>query len=95
MSSISDRDQVLRLREAVAQGDKHVARSQAKSLTASLGRSGNVVVDFDGVANIGQAFADELFRVFAVAHPDVQLTPVNMVPAVQQMVRRALAGRAS
>ena len=51
------------------------------------------MLDFGGVSEIGQAFADELFRVFANAHPDVQLAPVNMTDAVSNMVRRAEANR--
>jgi hypothetical protein len=51
-----------------------------------------VVLDFAGVAEIGQAFADELFRVFVAAHPAVALTPINMTQAVEQMVRRVRAG---
>jgi hypothetical protein len=41
------------------------------------------------VTSIGQAFADEVFRVFARDHPDVVLVPMHAVPAVQQMIRRA------
>lgn len=50
-----------------------------------------VVLDFEGVAEIGQAFADELFRVFATAHPEVRLTPVNTSEAVASMVRRVMS----
>jgi hypothetical protein len=32
-----------------------------------------VIFDFDGVPTIGQAFADEIFRVFANAHPQIML----------------------
>jgi hypothetical protein len=52
----------------------------------------HVVLDFEGVAEIGQAFADELFRVFKRAHPAILLAPINMTAAVAQMVRRAQAG---
>ena len=47
------------------------------------------MLDFDQVNSIGQAFADEIFRVFANAHPEVELIPVHAVPEVQQMIRRA------
>ena len=50
-----------------------------------------VVLDFDGVPEIGQAFADELFRVFAGGHPDVRLKPINTSEAVAQMVRRTMS----
>ncbi len=51
-----------------------------------------MVLDFEGVAKIGQAFADELFRVFAAAHPSVVLAPINMTEAAARMVSRARAG---
>ena len=47
------------------------------------------MLDFEGVAEIGQAFADELFRVYARAHPDVQLVPTNYGEQVERMWQRA------
>ena len=80
---------VVPVRLAQHEGEKLVSRSQAKRVAQRFERFKEVVLDFDGVAEIGQAFADELFRVFAVAHPDVRLRPINTSEAVAQMVRRA------
>lgn len=80
------------VRLAQYEGEKLVSRSQAKRLYQRFERFRHVVLDFDGVAEIGQAFADELFRVFAQAHPGVVLAPINMTSAVLQMVSRAQAG---
>lgn len=66
-----------------------VSRSQAKRLLQRIDRFRNVVLDFAEVTTIGQAFADEIFRVFANAHPEVELIPIHAVPEVQQMIRRA------
>lgn len=75
-------------------GDENlISRSQAKRLLQRLDRFRHVVLDFQGVRGIGQAFADEVFRVFANAHPDVELVPKNAVPEVQQMIRRAEVAR--
>ncbi len=52
-----------------------------------------MLIDFSGVEAIGPSFADEIFRVFANAHPDVELVPMHAAPAVQQMIRRAEALR--
>jgi hypothetical protein len=52
-------------------------------------------LDFAGISEIGQAFADELFRVFANAHPRIRITPINAEPAVAQMIKRAVAARAA
>jgi anti-sigma regulatory factor (Ser/Thr protein kinase) len=75
-----------------AQGRSFVSRSEAKRLANGLDQFDNVIVDFTGVNEVGQAFVDELFRVWQREHPDVKLSPVNMSPAVEQMVRRGLAG---
>ena len=83
---------VVPVRLAQYEGEKLVSRSQAKRLYQRLERFRHVVLDFDGVAEIGQAFADEIFRVFARAHPGVALAPINVTAAVSQMVSRARAG---
>lgn len=71
-------------------GDEQlVSRSQAKRLIARFDRFKTVILDFEGVHEIGQAFSDELFRVYGGAHPDVELLAVNMTDQVKQMWRRA------
>ncbi len=71
-------------------GDENlVSRSQAKRLLQRVDRFRCVVLDFDQVTSIGQAFSDEIFRVFANEHPEVELMAVHAVPDVQQMIRRA------
>jgi hypothetical protein len=73
-------------------GDEQlVSRSQAKRLIVRFDRFKTVILNFEGVREIGQAFADELFRVYANAHPDVDLIPENMTDPVKQMWRRAIA----
>jgi hypothetical protein len=81
---------VVPLRLAQHEGDKLVSRSQAKRVAHRFERFKRVELDFTGVEEIGQAFADELFRVFARAHPEIRITPVNTVPAVAQMIRRVV-----
>lgn len=71
-------------------GDEQlVSRSQAKRLIARFDRFKTVILDFDGVQEIGQAFADELFRVYGGSHPDVELLATNMTEQVKQMWQRA------
>jgi hypothetical protein len=80
---------IVPVRLAQHEGEKLVARSQAKRLTMRFEQFRSVMLDFDGVEEIGQAFADEVFRVFQNAHPETRLEPVNMSPAVKDMVSRA------
>lgn len=67
-----------------------VSRSQARRLLLRFDRFKQVILDFDGIDSVGQAFADEMFRVFARRHPEVSLIPINMKPPVQAMVLRAM-----
>ena len=84
---------VVPLRLAQYEGEKLVSRSQAKRVAHRFERFKRVELDFAGVSEIGQAFADELFRVYAAAHPHIRISPVNTAPAVDQMIRRAVAAR--
>lgn len=83
---------VVPVRLAQYEGEKLVSRSQAKRLTMRFERFKTVILDFVGVESIGQAFADEVFRVFSGAHPQIELLPIHMAPPVAEMVTRALAG---
>lgn len=71
-------------------GGELVSRSQAKRLVTRFDRFKVVILDFEGVSEIGQAFADELFRVYAKANLSVELVPQNMSEQVERMWRRAL-----
>lgn len=86
---------VVPLRLAQYEGEKLVSRSQAKRVAHRFERFKRVELDFAGVAEIGQAFADELFRVYAAAHPQIRITPINAAPAVERMIRRAMAAGAA
>lgn len=74
-------------------GDDHfVSRSQAKRLMNRFDRFRVVVLNFEGVASIGQAFADEIFRVFSLRHPDIDIVPIHANEQVVRMINRALRG---
>jgi anti-sigma regulatory factor (Ser/Thr protein kinase) len=66
-----------------------ISRSQAKRLLAGLQKFKEVILDFKGINSIGQAFADEIFRVFRNEYPDIRLIPVNTVDEVKKMISRA------
>jgi anti-sigma regulatory factor (Ser/Thr protein kinase) len=74
----------------VRYGDENlVSRSQAKRLLARFERFREVILDFNGVEIIGRAFADEIFRVFQIEHPEVKLIPLNANPNVMRMINRS------
>lgn len=86
---------VVPLRLAQYEGEKLVSRSQAKRVAQRFERFKRVELDFAGVSEIGQAFADELFRVFAAAHPGIGITAINTEPPVARMIHRAVAAAAA
>ncbi len=67
--------------ELFREGD-FVSRTEAKLIGARLEGFEVVELDFAGIDQIGQGFADELFRVWAREHPDIQLVPVHANGAV-------------
>jgi len=80
---------IVPVRLAQHEGETLVSRSQAKRLTRRFERFETVILDFVGVGEIGQAFADEIFRVFANAHPSLKMVPINMSSEVKAMISRA------
>lgn len=71
--------------------DALVSRSQAKRVLARVDQFKVAVFDFEGVESIGQAFADELFRVFPGQHPEIETHVINARPEVESMIARATA----
>ena len=69
--------------------EKLVSRSQAKRLLARVEVFKIVIFDFEGVDMIGQSFADQIFRVFAATHPQIELVQINANHEVSQMISRA------
>ncbi len=71
--------------------EKLVSRSQAKRLLDRIDKFRTVIFDFNAVDSIGQAFADEVFRVFQRRHPDIELIYLNTNKAVKEMISRAIS----
>lgn len=63
-----------------------ISRSQAKRLLTRFERFKEIVLDFDNVDSIGQAFADEIFRVFVSQNPNIHLIPINTNNQVKKMI---------
>ena len=77
---------------AMYEGEQMLSRSQAKRILARVDRFREVILDFRGVTGIGQAFADEIFRVFAQEHPEVHMVPLFTTPDIDRMIARARSG---
>ena len=72
--------------------DQLISRSQAKRLLARAELFKKVLFDFTGIDTIGQAFTDEIFRVFARQHPEIELMPIHANSQVKRMIERARGG---
>ncbi len=74
--------------------DQLISRSQAKRVLARVDLFSVVIFDFAGVDTIGQAFADQIFRVFPQDHPDIRLLPSHANSEVIGTIQAAIrAGR--
>lgn len=71
--------------------DGLVSRSQAKRVLSRVDRFYEVTLDFAGVEQIGQGFADEIFRVFRRQNPTIEIRYLNANENVEKMIRRARA----
>lgn len=65
------------------------SRSQAKRLLARIDRFKYITLDFEGVQVVGQAFADQVFRVFVNAHPGLEIRYKNANKEIEQTIKIA------
>lgn len=70
-------------------GGVQVSRSQARRILEGLDKFKVIVFDYENVPLVGQAFADEIYRVFQERHPDIRLENENMSEGVRFIVERA------
>lgn len=74
------------------EGEALLSRSQAKRLINRFDKFLEVVLDFKGVKQIGQAFADQIFRIFQREHPNVHLEPIHTNESIKNMINRIQKG---
>lgn len=70
-------------------GGVYISRSQARRILTGLEKFKIILFDFDQVPIVGQAFADEIFRVFHNKYPHIVLEVANMNNGVKFMIERA------
>lgn len=81
---------VIPVRLAQLGSENLISRSQAKRLLQRIDKFRFVELNFSGVKEIGQSFADEIFRVFAQQHPEIKLESTHTNKEVASMISRAL-----
>ena len=82
-----DKDKI-RIRLSVL-SKSHISRSQARRILEGLEKFKVILLDFENVPLVGQAFADEIYRVFQNAHPGILIQEENTSEGVKFMVERA------
>lgn len=73
--------------------DRYISRSQAKRVLWGLDKFRSVVLDFKNVTTVGQAFVDEVFRVFRARHPEIAIDYTNANEDVMFMINRSLPAK--
>lgn len=68
----------------------YISRSQAKRLSAGFEKFKEVILDFSDVKEIGQAFADEIFRVYQRQNPNTKIKYINANKNITNMIKRVL-----
>ncbi len=63
-----------------------VSRSQARRVCANLEKFEEVILDFEGVEWMGQAFAHQIFSIYQKEHPEISLVSINMNNEVLKML---------
>lgn len=71
-------------------GKDILSRSEARRVMINLDSFQEIILDFTGVESVGQAFADEIFRVWQNNHTNIIITYINANENVEFMIKRAL-----
>lgn len=72
---------------------EYISRSQARRVVAGLDKFKIVILDFKGVEVVGQAFADDIFRIWKKHYPHIKIEYKNANENVEFMIKRALQAR--
>ena len=67
-----------------------ISRSQARRILSGLEKFKIVTLDFKGVRRVGQAFLDEIFRVFKNRYPKIQINYKNANDDIEFMIKRSI-----
>jgi len=71
-------------------GAAYISRSQARRILSGLDKFHEIILDFKGVETVGQAFADEVFRIWQAHHRRIKIKYENANDNIVFMIKRAL-----
>ena len=78
---------------AVFNEEAFLSRIQARRVLSKLDKFSEITLDFMNVKIVGNAFVDEIFRVFHEKYPDIQLEYINANSDIEFMVKSNLEYR--
>lgn len=76
---------------SLMEDEPYVSKLQAKRVLEGVEKFNRVVLDFQNIPTVGQAFVEEVFGEFRALHPDVVVDPVHANPDVQFMIDKSLS----
>lgn len=69
-------------------GTDYISRSQARRVLVGLEKFKIIILDFSGVKTVGQAFVDEIFRVWQKNHLKIKIVEQNANDNIIFMIKR-------
>ena len=70
--------------------EPYISRLQAKRVLQGVEKFQKVMLDFQNIPTVGQAFVDEVFGRFRSLHPEIDIACVHANPDVQFMIDKSL-----
>lgn len=70
-------------------GSVYISRSQARRIMAGLDKFKFITLDFKHIRTVGQAFADEVFRVWQRRHSAIRISVANSNENIDFIIKRA------
>lgn len=61
----------------------------SKEFLSNVDKFKVIFLDFKNIDTIGQGFADEIFRVHKIKHPEITIIPLNTTSDVEYMIKKS------
>ena len=73
------------------ENEPYISRRQAQRVLQGMEKFRRVVLDFQNIPTVGQAFVDEVFRMFRSSQPDIDIRYIHANQDVQFMIDKSLS----
>jgi len=69
--------------------NKYISRSQARRIVSGLNKFKTITLDYKNIKTIGQAFADEIYRIWQKNNPNIKIINKHSNENIDFMINRA------